>query len=207
AVPVELDLIKSASSNLSQTLLNEDFSIANVQATQAQNPQEIIHLATHAVFNAGSANTSYIQFWDEKLSLDELSSLGLTDLELLILSACATALGNREAELGFAGLAAAVGVESSIGSLWNVSDMGTMSLMAEFYEQLQYESLRFSALQQAQLSLLRGSTRIEGNQLITQQGTTTLPQELTNQLTQQENVDFSHPFYWSSFTLIGNPWW
>ncbi|MEO0704450.1 MAG: CHAT domain-containing protein [Cyanobacteria bacterium J06649_5] len=207
AVPVELDLIKSASSNLSQTLLNEDFSIANVQATQAQNPQEIIHLATHAVFNAGSANTSYIQFWDEKLSLDELSSLGLTDLELLILSACATALGNREAELGFAGLAAAVGVESSIGSLWNVSDMGTMSLMAEFYEQLQHEPLRFSALQQAQLSLLRGSTRIEGNQLITQQGTTTLPQELTNQLTQQENVDFSHPFYWSSFTLIGNPWW
>ncbi len=161
-----------------------------------------MHVATHAAFNPGATDRSYIQFWEEQLKLEEITDLGLSELELLILSACTTALGSRDAELGFAGLATATGVEASIGSLWSVSDLGTMALMAEFYEQLQANPMRFAALQQAQISMLQGSTRIENNRLITHRGSVPIPPALVGQ-----DIDLSHPFFWSSFTLVGNPWW
>lgn len=202
AVPVELGLVAEASSS-SQLLLNEDFSLDGLLSAQATKPKEIIHLATHAAFNPGALERSYVQLWEEKLTLDEIANLDLEGLEMLILSACATAMGSQDAELGFAGLAAATGVEASIGSLWNVSDLGTMALMAEFYEQLRQDPLRFVALQQAQLALLRGETRLENNKLITQKGENTLPDGFL----ESEKVTFSHPFFWSGFTLIGSPWW
>lgn len=202
AVPVELALVE-ASATSSEILLNESFGIENVAASQARDPKTMMHVATHAFFNPGSIDHSYIQFWEEQLNLEDLDALDLQDLELLILSACTTAIGSREAELGFAGLAAATGVESSIGSLWNVSDVGTMALMAEFYEQLKENPLRAVALQEAQRSLLQGNTRVERNRLITQSGETPLPDDLTA----RRDIDLSHPFFWSGFTLVGNPWW
>ncbi|MEO0769335.1 MAG: CHAT domain-containing protein, partial [Cyanobacteria bacterium J06649_4] len=202
AVPVELDLVESTATT-SQVLLNEDFEIERLRTAQAIAPKAMMHVATHAEFNPGALDRSFIQFWDEQLTLDGLEDMGLQDLELLILSACTTALGSRDAELGFAGLAAATGVEASVGSLWNVSDMGTMALMAEFYEQLRNNPLRSSALRRAQLSLLGGNTRIEEGALLTQAGASDLP----NDLVTQPEVTFSHPFFWSGFTLVGNPWW
>ncbi|MEO1682734.1 MAG: CHAT domain-containing protein [Cyanobacteria bacterium J06631_12] len=202
AVPVELEIIESIATS-AEVLLNEDFEIENLRTAQAIAPKTMMHVATHAAFNPGSLDRSYIQFWDEQLTLDGLGDLGLDGLELLILSACTTAAGSREAELGFAGLAAVTGVEASIGSLWQISDVGTMALMAEFYEQLQADPLRFSALRKAQLSLLRGDTRIEDNLLITQGSETAIPSELVS----QGEASFSHPFFWSGFTLVGNPWW
>ena len=202
AVPVELEIVESIATS-AEVLLNEEFEVENLRTAQAIAPKTMMHVATHAAFNPGALDRSYIQFWDEQLTLDGLDSLGLEGLELLILSACTTAAGSREAELGFAGLAAVTGVEASIGSLWQISDIGTMALMAEFYEQLQADPLRFSALRKAQLSLLRGDTRIEDNRLITQQGETPLPADLVS----QGEAHFSHPFFWSGFTLVGNPWW
>ncbi|HAA27384.1 MAG TPA: CHAT domain-containing protein, partial [Cyanobacteria bacterium UBA8553] len=67
----------------------------------------IIHLATHADFLPGKPTNSYIQLSDRKLPPLELRSLGWTkpSVDLLVLSACRTAVGNEEIELGFAGLA------------------------------------------------------------------------------------------------------
>ncbi|MEO1634769.1 MAG: CHAT domain-containing protein [Cyanobacteria bacterium J06631_9] len=206
AVPVELDLVEESAVS-SRLLFNEQFKIASLAAVQASQPQEILHLATHAEFNPGAINRSYIQFWEEQLTLDDISALTLEDLELLVLSACTTALGSHEAELGFAGLAAFTGAETAIGSIWNVSDVGTMALMANFYEQLRQNPLRGFALQQAQLSLLQGHTRIENNRLITQLGKHSVPQALTDGLVEQGDISFEHPFFWSGFTLVGSPWW
>ncbi|MCZ0902150.1 CHAT domain-containing protein, partial [Microcoleus sp. HI-ES] len=88
----------------------------------------IIHLATHAEFRPGTPNNSYIQFWDTQLGLDQMRDLKWNNppLELLVLSACRTALGDKEAELGFAGLALQSGAKSALASLWYVSDAGTL---------------------------------------------------------------------------------
>jgi Uncharacterized protein conserved in bacteria len=54
----------------------------------------------------------------------------------MVLSACRTALGDEQTELGFAGFAFQAGVKSVLASLWYVSDEGTLALMSEFYQQL-----------------------------------------------------------------------
>ena len=124
-------------------------------------------------------------------------------MELLVLSACRTAVGSTEAELGFAGLAVASGAKTALGSLWYVSDDGTLGLMTEFYRQLREQPTRSEALRQAQISLLNGEVRVEDSQLITPELTVSLPPELAAQIPDR---DFSHPYFWSAFSLVGNPW-
>ena len=162
----------------------------------------LLHLATHAEFNAGDLDQSFIQFWDSPLTFHHMKGLNWPELELLILSACGTALSSPEAELGFIGLAAAAGIETSMGSLWNVSDIGTLALMAEFYTQLPKTSLRSQSLHKAQLALIRGETHINTNALTTSQESITLPRDWVL----PASAEFSHPFYWAGFTIVGNPW-
>ena len=203
AVPIELQVVDQFVP-VSQTVLNEATTLDAVKSVQTLEQPGILHLATHASFDRRSPEDSYIHLWDDDLSMREFSQLDWqgSDLELLILSACSTALGSRNSELGFAGLAAASGVDATVGSLWEVSDVGTLALMSEFYAQLEETDLRFEALRRAQLALLRGETRIEGGNLITSHGEVALPTEwnLPNSAT------LDHPFFWSAFTMVGNPW-
>ncbi|MEO0771056.1 MAG: CHAT domain-containing protein, partial [Cyanobacteria bacterium J06649_4] len=202
-VPVEVELIRNQWPGA--TFLNEDFTREALIQQRSQTPYELIHLATHAEFNPGDINNSYIQLWDDKLRLGELSELGWDSpaVDLLVLSACSTAVGNAEAEMGFAGLAVGAGVRSAMASVWSVSDLGTLALMGEFYHQLNAQPVKADALRAAQLSMLRQQTKVVDNHLVTPTHShIPLPENLANGLP----PDFSHPYYWSGFTLIGSPW-
>jgi CHAT domain-containing protein len=203
AVPVELSEITSSLWQ-GKSFLNDAFTLENLKAQRQQQPFEIVHLATHAVFQPGTPSNSYIQLWDTKLRLNQLSQLGWNKppVDLLVLSACKTALGNEEAELGFAGLAVQAGVKSALGSLWFVSDVGTLGLMTELYQQLKRAPIKAEALRQAQLAMIRGQVRLEGGQLVSGSQLVPLPAELA----QQGNNSFEHPYFWSGFTMIGSPW-
>ncbi|MGL5510395.1 MAG: CHAT domain-containing protein, partial [Microcoleaceae cyanobacterium] len=203
-VPVELNAITDKVKK-SSMLLNENSTLNNLIEQRLNFPYRIIHLATHADFQPGNRNDSYIQLWQEKLTLAAIQKLGWQNppVELLVLSACQTALGDYQAELGFAGLAVATGVKSALGSLWYVSDFGTLGLMNEFYQQLTQGNIKSEALRQAQLALLKGEVKLTQG-LLQSRGMTniTLPQEIS----QVGNLDFSHPYYWSGFTIVGSPW-
>ncbi|OUC13285.1 MAG: hypothetical protein B0A82_17495 [Alkalinema sp. CACIAM 70d] len=203
AAAVEVKLV-SQELGSGKMLLNEAFTVKNLLKTRSTFPANIVHLATHAAFNPGALSRSYIQFWDRKLTLDQLRSLNLDHppIDLLVLSACSTAVGNRDSELGFAGLAAAAGVRSALGSLWPVSDVGTLAFMSEFYGQLNHTFTRSAALQATQQAMQSGKVRIEQGNLITSYSRFPLPQTLL----EQGITEFSHPYYWGAFTLIGNPW-
>lgn len=203
AVPIELRLITQELGG-GVSFLNQPFTVNNLINQRQQQPFEIIHLATHANFNSGSADRSYIQFFDSQLLLNDLSKLGLHDppVQLLVISACQSAVGNKNAELGFAGLAIKSGVHTVVASLWSVSDEGTLALMNDFYRQLRTAPIKAEALRQAQIAMIKGNIRIENGQLVTNQTRTPLPPELANL-----NVrNLSHPYYWSAFTMIGSPW-
>ncbi|MCT7984591.1 CHAT domain-containing protein [Laspinema sp. A4] len=205
AVPLELSTIAEQLWQ-GQALLNESFTRTNLIAKRQEYPYQIIHLATHAEFNPGGQKTSFIQLWNEQLYLDELRTLGWNNppVELLVLSACRTAVGDETAELGFAGLALAAGVKSALASLWYVSDEGTLALMTEFYQYLVESPIKAEALQEAQLSLLRGEVKIAEGEL---RGTGALRGvQLPADLAGVENTDLSHPYYWAGFTMIGSPW-
>ncbi|MGC1395002.1 MAG: CHAT domain-containing protein [Coleofasciculaceae cyanobacterium] len=203
AVPLELSII-SQTLGVSKSFLNNSFTLENLKAARIAKPYNIIHLATHAEFKPGKPENSYIQLWDSKLSLDKLRQLRFSDpaVELLVLSACRSALGDESVELGFTGLAVQAGVKSALGSLWYVSDEGTLALMTTFYEQLKTAPIKAEALRKAQLAMLKGEVKLQGGRLVTSSDSIALPPELLK----LGNKDLTHPFYWSAFTMIGNPW-
>jgi len=133
----------------------------------------------------------------------ELKLYDQPQVELLVLSACRTAIGNEEAEMGFAGLAFRTGVKTALASLWKVEDNGTLGLMTAFYTQLSDRKTKAEALQKAQLAMIRGEVQVVDEQLQTSSGSFPLPPDLLEQF---KGKDLSHPYYWSGFTLIGSPW-
>lgn len=203
AVPVELSTIANDLWS-GESFLNQEFTLNNLQQQRRQQSFEIVHLATHADFQPGDPNQSYIQFWDTQVTLEEIEQLPLSNpaVELLVLSACRTAIGDSEAELGFAGLAVQAGVNSAVASLWYVSDAGTLGLMSEFYRHLQTAPIKAEALRQAQLAMLSGEVRLVAGQLQTPTGNVPLPPELA----ELQSADWSHPYYWAAFSVIGSPW-
>lgn len=189
--------------------LNEAFTRQSLREELAKAQFEIVHLATHAQFQGGDPDASFIQLWqEERLNLLDLRELDWRSLpvELLVLSACQTALGNQQAELGFAGLAYQTGVRSALASLWSVSDVGTLALMREFYWQLAQAQgdIKAAVLRQTQLALIQGEVTLTSQQLVDSGGhAIALPPSLQGPAT---DVDLSHPFYWSAFVLVGAPW-
>ncbi|GET42656.1 CHAT domain-containing protein [Microseira wollei] len=204
AVPVELNTI-TPQLWPGNSFLNQAFTLDNLKLQRDRRSFSIVHLATHAEFRPGNPSNSYIQFWDTQLGLDQVKSMKWNDppVDLLVLSACRTALGSEEVELGFAGLAMQAGVQSAIASLWYVSDEGTLGLMTEFYEQLKTATIRAEALRQAQVAMIRKQVYLEAGNLYGP-GTWGIP--LPVQLRQLGDKDLSHPYYWAAFTMIGNPW-
>ncbi|MCL2925980.1 MAG: CHAT domain-containing protein, partial [Trichodesmium sp. MAG_R04] len=206
SVPIELETISEQLWQGSQ-FINEDFTKSNLLAQRQNYPYPIIHLATHAEFRPGKASNSYIQLWgSEQIKLDEMRKLGWNKptVELLVLSACRTAVGDKNAELGFAGLAIGSGVKSVLASIWYVSDEATLGLMTEFYVHLNNVKVKAEALRQAQLAMLRGEVVITEGNLIISRGNMVV--ELPPNLRNLGNLKFSHPYYWSGFTMIGSPW-
>ena len=205
AVPIELQTI---SNKLWQgnIFLNEEFTRNNLTNELQKGLYPIVHLATHAEFRSGNASDSYIQLWNDKLRLDELRKLRWNSetAELLVLSACRTAVGDSNAELGFAGLAIATGVKSALGSLWFVDDWATFGLMVEFYSHLGNVPIKAEALRQTQLAMIKGDVRIESGMLKTSSSRGEVA--LSSQINDIKNKDFSHPYYWAGFTMIGSPW-
>ena len=216
AVPVELSTIvnKNLTENISpqnlsggwpgELFLNKAFTLENLKNQLSSQSFNIIHLATHAEFRPGKPKNSYIQFWDTQLHLDEVKEISWNTppAELLVLSACRTALGDRDVELGFAGLALEAGVQSVLASLWNVNDVATLALMSEFYEQLKTAPTKAEAMRQTQIKMIQGDVLLKNKQLKFSRGEISLPESL--QVLGEAN--FSHPFYWSGFTLVSSPW-
>ncbi|MBD2200699.1 MULTISPECIES: CHAT domain-containing protein [Calothrix] len=190
-------------------LPEEQFTIENLRSERRS--FRIVHLATHASFEAGinSLNKSYIQFsGNERLTLNQIGEVEFNNpvAELLVLDACQTILGNEDSELGFAGLAAKAGVKSALGSLWKVNPFGTLALFSEFYRQLNLKEVTYKAeaLRRAQIAVLKGDVRYENGKL-----------RLTEDKQFQIDLDLQpgiidhkmrHPYYWASFTMVGSPW-
>ncbi|AFY71896.1 TPR repeat-containing protein (plasmid) [Thalassoporum mexicanum PCC 7367] len=180
---VDYELAQIAMQFRSRSLLNQGFTANSLEMAIANSDYPIIHLATHGQFSSNLKDT-FILAWDDKINIDRLEKLlsprqnsDRTPIELLVLSACETATGDRRAALGLAGVALRSGARSTLASLWTVADRSTAELMVRFYEGLgQPDTTKATALRQAQLSLLRG-----------EQGNT-----------------YRHPYYWAAFVLAGN---
>jgi CHAT domain-containing protein len=162
-VKEELDTINNLYPNNKKTLLNEDFTQSQLREQLLNYPFTIVHLATHGQFTSQAKDT-FIAAWQDRIELTELGSLlktrntmGSQPIDLLVLSACETAQGDRRAALGLAGVAVTIGHSSStLATLWQVDDNElNVKFIRYFYQYLLDDKLNKSeALQRAQLMLL-----------------------------------------------------
>ncbi|MCB2185006.1 MAG: CHAT domain-containing protein [Deltaproteobacteria bacterium] len=113
---------------------------------------------------------------DGRLYGIEVESLDLRATDLVVLSACQTALGDVHAGQGAAGLRQAfqlAGAKSVVATLWSVDDEATTLLTIAFFKNLAAGKPKAEALRQAELELFR-------------QGA------------------WAHPYFWAAFTITEN---
>ncbi len=118
-----------------------------------------MHLTTHGQFSSSREDT-FLLAWDQIIDIQQIYQLVKrrteqdASIELLVLSACETAKGDRKSALGIAGLATQAGARSTVASLWRVDASSTAVFMSQFYKNLAGGQSKAEALRSAQLSLL-----------------------------------------------------
>jgi CHAT domain-containing protein/tetratricopeptide (TPR) repeat protein len=144
----------------------------------------IVHFATHGVLNSENPALSCIvlSLVDEQgrpqdgyLRLHDIYNLNLS-ADLVVLSACNTALGKDIKGEGLVGLVRGfmyAGAPRVVASLWKVDDEATAELMKHFYRQMfQENQTPAAALRAAQIAL-------------------------------RQQKRWQSPYYWAAFTLQG----
>ncbi|MEM9485099.1 MAG: CHAT domain-containing protein [Cyanobacteria bacterium P01_F01_bin.116] len=163
-----------------EVLLDQAFTRDSLKKELQSSSFPIIHIATHGQFSSAAEDT-FILSWDNRINVTEIDQAlqtnslnGDTAIELLVLSACETAKGDKQAALGIAGTAVRAGARSTLATLWSVNDEATAKLIGHFYEALiNTDFTRSEALRQAQLKLL-------------------------------QDPQYRHPIYWAPYVLLGN---
>ena len=174
-----------------------------------------VHIASHFSFRPGDMTRSFLLLGDgTALTMDKFKTspqLKFAGVELLVLSACQTAVGEPDASgkevESFGVIAQQNGAKAVMATLWSVADDSTALLMAEFYR-IKKESPGISksgALQLAQESLRKG--KYSADKTLQKRAE---PFADTGSKTNQPafvtdpKAPYAHPFYWSPFVLIGN---
>ena len=181
----------------------------------------VLHFSCHGSANFNEPlNSGLLMANNEILSLRDLFELNLTGIQnlpppappsqggeskigirLAVLSACETALPGLETVDEVISLPIGMlqtGVAGVAASLWSVSEISTMMLLARFYDLWRKENLELSeALRQAQL-WVRDTTNREKADYVE----VIFPDE--DSLWQEVILaEYSHPYYWAAFTYTG----
>jgi len=206
-VPQELEGIASA--DRKDELLDAAFTPAAFARTSADPRYQRIHLATHAEFLPGGPSKSQLYSGAGPIPLSTLANIRQQRrgafLDLIALSACRTALGDSDTELGFAGLALQAGARSAIGTLWYVDDVATSAFFIQVYRYLEQGLPKAEALQATRRDFSGGRVKISGNQLIANEGQVLLT-GLTKEQQRRVGRGLTNPYYWSGIELLGAPW-
>ncbi len=160
-----------------------------------------IHFATHGFFNDASPLMSSIVLADPGppapnpggvsspapedgfLTAREIFDLKL-NAEMVVLSACNTARGEKRSGEGVIGLTWALfaaGCPTQVVSQWSVDDASTAALMERFYSGIAKGKPKGASLRLAALSLLNQARK-----------------------SKIENRKYAHPYYWAPFILMGD---
>jgi CHAT domain-containing protein/tetratricopeptide (TPR) repeat protein len=163
----EADAI-AAAAGPSSSLTALDFDASRAMATSPElGRYRIVHFAAHALINSQRPQLSGIVLslvrpdgepQNGFLRLHDIYNLTLR-AELVVLSACQTALGKDVTGEGLVGLTRGfmyAGAPRVVASLWDVRDQATAELMRRFYDGMLHRELQpAAALRAAQISMWR----------------------------------------------------
>jgi CHAT domain-containing protein len=135
--------------------------------TRALRSAAVVHFAGHAVFDDDRPERSRLVLGPDpqvadsaSLTAEQILNLQLGHLRLVVLAGCETLRARVGRGGGFAGLSAAflaAGAGGVVGTLWQVDDIATRSLMVEFHRAYRSSGNAASALRAAQVRMLRSS--------------------------------------------------
>lgn len=149
--------LAAAGYNRSRMLRGRSASADSVRAAIAG--ADVLHLATHAVFDDQRPEHSFVVLTGgERLTAADLAGMAMGRLRLVVLSACETLPSRSGRSGGFAGFTQALlsaGAGGVVGSAWRVDDQLTRALMVEFHGEYRSSGNPAAALRAAQLRLLR----------------------------------------------------
>lgn len=126
-------------------------------------------------------------------------------LDLIVFSACRTALGDPESELGFAGLAFQAGARSADGTFWYVDDVVMSAYFVQMYHYLYQNIPKAEDMQLTRQACSRGLISVEGDEVIGVNGEPLIVGLFEHQQRQLRSR-LRHPFFWSGIQLMGAPW-
>ena len=126
-------------------------------------------------------------------------------LDLVVFSACRTALGDADAELGFSGLALQAGARSAVGTLWYVDDVVTSAYFVQMYRFLEQGVPKAEAMQLTRQAFIDGLVRLSGDEVIGVDGSPLL-RELSPSQRRRVSNGVANPFFWAGIELMGAPW-
>ena len=206
-VPQELDRIgPDANKDL---FLNKEFTPDRFLEKAAEPAYNQLHVATHAEFKPGGPDASQLHSGIGPISMGELAELRKerqgVPLDLVVFSACRTALGDANAELGFSGLALQAGARSAVGTLWYVDDVVTSAYFVQMYRYLDQGIPKAEAMQLTRQAFVRNLVHLEGDRVM---GVSDKPLLLNLTPSQQRRISSgtNNPFFWAGIELMGSPW-
>ena len=149
-------------------LMNEDLS-----------QYKYIHFATHGLINNDKPQFSSLALCYDSAGSNELQVREIFELKLnsdmVVLSACNTALGKEMKGEGIIGLTRAflvAGSKRAVVSLWSVADKSTSEFMIDFYRYIKDNKTITQSLREAKLNMINSK-------------------------------EYTHPYYWAPFVLFG----
>jgi len=142
---------------------------------------EIVHIATHFQVDPANIENSTLMLGDYSgVRLGDIEQLPSGQIQLIVLSACNTGIVDSQTmEIdgrSFRAILHKLGARAVVSTLWPLYDSTSPAVIKGFYQRLLGSPAqgKAEALREAQLVLLR------------------------------QNDQFSHPYFWASFTISGN---
>lgn len=159
-----------------------DLNALKARLTSSAGLPPIVHFATHAVANSVDSDQSRLMLAGADGSADfllagEIREIDLSAVQLVVLSACDTERGGLLEGEGLESLGRAFlesGVSVAVTTLWRVADEPTAAFMEQFYHHLGRGLSVAEAVSQSQQAFV-----VAGG-------------------------EWSHPYYWSGFVVVGD---
>ncbi|MCB1164382.1 CHAT domain-containing protein [bacterium] len=186
-------------------LLGPDASEQNLRTLLESGDLEryrVLHFATHALVDADDADASTLvlaqtglpdpletlergsQLLDGLVTTAEIRENWKLDADLVVLSACRSALGREvlgEGYVGFGHTFLEVGARATLVSLWGVPDRATVQFMDAFYAAWKSRAASGPEAVATAVAALRSYRDADGR------------------------LPYDHPYYWAPFVLMGDP--
>jgi CHAT domain-containing protein len=183
----------------------------------------IMHIGTHGDLNYRNPLLSSISIGGgQEFRVIDMSTVR-SSVHLLVFAACLSGLGKAtigSEVLGFSHVVLSTGCQAYIGSLWKVSDFGSMLIMTLFYRHLRSmphlsvaELMRKAQLDLLQLDREKAGLLLDG--MLANWTATEVEDHKPAEFVPDaefllftlkmiiDQLDWSSPFYWAPFTLVG----